>query len=88
MAERITRHAHSHVHHVTTPSDLPGARPAEQITVGFACWSCHAHCEVDLEEIQQDRVKIKYDAVVPNPRKPRKYFIKCSACARFNSVIL
>ncbi len=88
MVAKSPRNTHASVKKVVTPSDLPGARPAQKITVGFSCWSCKAHCDVDLEEIQKDRVEIKYDVVTPNPRKPRKYFIKCSSCARFNSVTM
>lgn len=71
----------------TIPGDLPGARPAKKITLGFLCWSCKAHCEVDLDEIQKDRLDIKYEPVTPNSRKPRKYYVKCTACERFNSVV-
>jgi hypothetical protein len=40
-----------------------------------------------LEDVQKDRLDIKYEPVMPNSRKPRKYYVKCTACERFNSVV-
>ena len=64
------------------------AQPAHKVGIVFTCWSCQADCNLDLDEIQKVRLEYKLMLVKPNNEKPRKYFVKCSSCARFNSVIL
>ena len=55
-------------------------------TVQFICWNCDYATSFDLEAIQKDRIGIKYKEVKPDERDPKKYFLRCPECQKFNTL--
>lgn len=54
--------------------------------VSFTCWNCHTHQEMDLDDIQQDRLAADYLEIEPDPENPKRYHVKCRECAKFNTI--
>jgi len=58
----------------------------ENLHIRFTCWNCKTTSEVHLNDVQQERIDIKYTRIRPNSAEPKKYFVRCEACSRFTSV--
>ena len=56
--------------------------------VNFDCWACSSEVEINIYDVQKDRLDIDYSEIKPNPEDPQRYYLKCTDCGKFNAVFL
>lgn len=55
--------------------------------ISFTCWSCREEVEVDLLKAQDARLEGgMYNTIKPAPENPQQYYMKCTACNKFNTI--
>ena len=56
--------------------------------VRFDCWACRKSAEIDIFAVQDERTRVDYSAIHPDPNDPQQYYLKCPDCDKFNAVVL
>ena len=56
--------------------------------VEFTCFDCGAGNAVGLDEIQKERLAIRYHDVKIMRKETEVYYLACTSCKRFNSLKL
>jgi len=56
--------------------------------VEFTCWNCKTFHRTDIRDVQKDRLEADYVEIHPRPDNPQRYHIRCTECAKFNSVMM
>lgn len=63
------------------------AKSARQVMIRFHCWNCSSDCELNLADVQKERVANNFSAVKPTTDgTPKKYFVRCTSCSKWNTI--
>lgn len=63
------------------------AKSARQVMIRFHCWNCSSDAEMNLADVQKERVAKRLSEVKPaSEGEPKKYFVRCPSCSKWNTI--